>query len=562
MMPRSAGPAGIAPRRWWSRLDGWLSTRFPIVWRTRIVLWAAAGAALAAAAVGSAHTLPLTLPLLSGLDDFNGWLTYALMFVAVVVFIIVVDTFRRVRSFIHYTRQLRVFLCLSGAIFSVSLPPSLFVRALAPRVAGLEQREIIETHAANGFWHCWSEEAALSLAANQAQVLDVAAILRYTDVGIYPNADGQRFLEVSFQPGTQCGDRSSYPPRYRLADIGGVSITQTLLHVDAAQRYVVGDHSAYVVPGISMLMFGSMIVAAFTVAISSMHVRIFRGAGASATRSFHLEFRGRDYKLDQALAIRSPSTWSSRLHATLLQLAAVPAIVTFISLKNLVTSSNVEMGFLMVLVLVGLVSLLIVFHSQRAAKYAPLTWGGELRVFLLHAVAIAAAATGTGIFAPIAGRMTLREAFPVCVIFIALGSLFMAAAIQAARTASLLGTAAAFVGVPLGLYVSYWLAVAAGTVDPAADIVPLWVLSAIPLTAGLAIFVGRMEMRPSVRRPVLASCVLVSPIPTFAVLAVAMPRDSDFTWHWWFVGVILGLISVAVTLRLIRNARQSLMHIA
>ena len=81
----------------------------------------------------------------------------------------------------------------------------------------------------------------------------------------------------------------------------------------------------------------------------------------------------------------------------------------------------------------------------------------------------------------------------------------------------------------------------------------------VPILTLLAV---RLEVRPALRRLALIACLFVAPAPGLAFVLVVTPRDADFTWFRWLVGMLLALAGLVASLYLTRNPRRALAYTA
>ena len=180
---------------------------------------------------------------LPGLATVALWLFYALLLLYGLVLFIVIDTVRRTWPLLRFGQHLQVLACVTLAVFSVSLPPAVFIASLAPRVATVETRDWIAVHAHNRFWQCWTDRAGLEAAVAGHRQDMSEAYRRLSGHDPYDTA-----LDVGDDYASRCGNRfpadrgTSY---YSVMAFAFLPIGEQLMHIDAAQRYLQGDDSGY-----------------------------------------------------------------------------------------------------------------------------------------------------------------------------------------------------------------------------------------------------------------------------------------------------------------------------
>jgi hypothetical protein len=527
-----------------TRVGRWLSVRMPFVWRTRMLFWIALGVGATAVGVGYGLLIDVEPTRLPGLGSLQTWLTVTTLLSYGLIFLVVVDTVRRTRPVVRSTHHLRVASCVAVVVFIVSMPPIAFVSTLAPRVAGLESPEAMAIHEKNRFWHCWTDSDALRAAVEPYRMVLEGTAQKY--VGI----------SSAFVSSDRCrvGDQRE---AYSLWGYGAPIIPR-LQHVAAAQRYVLGDHTAYddftASDALVISLLAGLLAGAFSSGFAPDVLSLLR-----ARWSLHLRLvRRRGGALDRALAIRSPILWSSRVHNAPVSMMIPPATL---SLMAILSSPDWVLGA--GLGALSVVCLFLSFRSQETVRFALLPWRGELGVFLIHAaVAATAALVSCALAHALDGTTgTLSTNYPGNAIGILLGAVFMAAALQAARNVSALGVCAIIIVV---VSIAAGLGLGVGTLSGQKEdfVISMALIGSAIVAATTARICVRYEMRPSFRRHTLGAALFVGPMPALVWMILMTPRDADFTPFRGFVSLALGVAFVAVALYATRNPRHALSYTA
>jgi len=557
MLRRGVRRAGRAVRRRLSRAEGYIAVRAPLVWRTRLLLWTGVGTAVTAASGAYARTLEISSEELPGLETVASWLSYGLLLLYGLILFIVLDTVRRTWPLLRLSHHLQVLACVALAIFSLSLPLAVFIASLAPRVATLETRDRIAVHADHRFWQCWTDRTGLETAVSEHRQ-DIDEVSRRF-WGRDPTAP---FLSVSNDFASRCGKRfpaekgASY---YSVAGFAFLPIGEQLLHIDAAQRYLQGDHSGYGALPLKAAVLLSLIAGVLGTTLSNGRVlnvlslvrrRWFRGIPRPWQR----------VSVDRALAVRAPVLWSSRLHVAFPFVLFVPGAMTVLALPPASTRPAI-VGY--GTTALAVVSLFLALHSQKTIRYMPLQWRADCLVFVVHALCVATGAIVAGLVAPVVGltSSTLEDNFPDCVLIISMGAAFMAAAMQGARNGSSVATLGSVVGVA-SVFVALIFANELWF-DLRGDM-PLVVAVAV-CAAGvsiLTVMAVRLEARPALRRLALIACLFVAPAPGLALLLILAPTTRAFTWFGWLVSMLLAVAGLVASLYLTRNPRRALAYTA
>ena len=312
----------------------------------------------------------------------------------------------------------------------------------------------------------------------------------------------------------------------------------------APERY---DQNVTLTGALVMSLLAGMLAAAFSSRVAPDVWSLIRGRW-----SLHPRFwRRRGAPLDRALSIRSPILWSSRVHSALVPIAVPPATLALVSVLP-ITNEFIGYGSAALFI----VFLFLSFRSQEALRFAPLPSRAEFVVFLIHAAVISGVAVACLAAAPALGLTTeaLRNSYAGNANGILLGSLFMASALQAARSSSAIGVygiAVAFASAFGGLALTF-LGLAIG--DNAAFNSAL-IGSVLLFVAAAAITVG-WEMRPSFRRHTLSATLFLSPVPALGYMILNAPQTAaDLV-----VSFVLGALGTALTLYATRNPRRALAY--
>jgi hypothetical protein len=549
--------------------SAWVSIRWPLVWRTRLLMYVAlsAGATLlASAAADSVWTTRADLPTLSGsLFYFRALATVT----NGLVLLMLLDVGRRTRPVFRPFLLARLFVCVALAASAIQLPNFIFMRSLIPRFAAFETAgelpALLARNRPQGFWRCQ---------AGPRPTGDPRADVRRVDPGLRAmlGRDLQRyglatnFLFVFDYRGRECLDRSrqdrgawwsvlawregGQPPTeealFRLRMTNAITLFEgRLTLIEAAHQYARSNG-----PYMDVLSPGRFLVIALlagTAVTLWTWLALARARILANSRRVAAAFRWRPtFPFDERLARRWPILWASRAARALVPVLALCLAIFWIQIGEADVSTTTQS-------LIFLAALLAVLASQGGAA----SWPGTLRAQSAIALIYAAMVLGLSLVASqsfISDRWLSLEDVMLAVMM----SILVCGVIQARRTGSISTTFGAMVLASVATMVSM-------AFDPNGqfEFVKTYVLSTIVL-AGVVGYAMRRRSGPTLVRLLMGTLFIqAAAINVWGLNAFEDQMDEWSAPIQATAFVLLVAASVAMTIATLyftANARRTLAH--
>jgi hypothetical protein len=530
----------------------WLAVRFPIIWRTRLLLIVSLAIGAAIAAVSIASALPLALHSIPTL-------TIALMLVGALTFLtygllalLVLDVARRATPLFAPRHLGATFLCVAAAAAAIQLPRHLFVDTAVQRIATLQSDEEVEAlvtkHEPYGFWRCRDAlEVPLTLRGDLERDLRryglrtrFRTVPDYTTLceeSVASQRDGRVPRRQSWL--LQVWERADVPDSYDPGRVNTiVKFEGRIRHVQAAQQYGSGTGpfaSRVTVPRLIATALGAACVTTLFVATSRYRSRAVAGVRRLSAASWWPATFG----FDEYIAARWPTLWASRVHRSLVQLLLVALVL--VRMPPQIGVSGPGMVYLALLA-VGVLALLAP-HADAASGQAD--FRQSVGVLVIHAgVFLALSMT---ILLIVAGyRNDANASTPLAVICVAMVACGW---VQAARAGSIY---TAFGAIALSLVLL--AVVTLSTIDETRMMV-----AHLVLTGAFAVLVRwsfGVQARPTLRRLIVGGLVIQTSYTW--VLAASIVFDRIQSLAFAVIALALYLSSTIAILYLSRHSRRAL----
>jgi hypothetical protein len=492
-------------------LSAWASATYPMVWRTRVLLWTGIGVAASPLAAMYGSTVAIARETLPSLSTIVLWLPVCEFLIYAGLVLVIVDIGRRTAPIVELNRGLIVLVFMFVSCIALAMPPYFFVRSVVPRIADLESgprlTELLQFHGGNRFWRCWPNDGSLSKAFEAHREIVERDLLRY---GVRSRASVAPYVYVF-----DCGD-SLY--------VVGVGATRRsgrelegfegrLRHIDAAQRYgrsLGGPYqnalSPFQIP-VAVVVAASAAVAMILSSPLLLRTRTVERARHSFQLQWWTHPRSTTH-LGERIASRWPMLWSTRAHA-LAGWLVILCVVTAVFFQSVDTQWSV--GLLAAVVGFG------ALRTQHVVRHLRRPSNNEVLVLIVHAVMCTAAIILVALLT--VGRQWTQSDY----MMLASWALMLSGVLHAARNASVYNAYAAllvgFAGLVSLTYAIEWL-MPRGIPGQQVEFSLLTVGTvAIQIAAWRA--VERLDAQPSLQRSAVAMVVLLVPV-TSIMLTLAL----------------------------------------
>ena len=550
--------------------SAWLSSRYPFVWRTRALLWLALGLTLSVLAAAVARTTDIRTEDLPGLESVLSLLWWWVFLLYSGLLLLLVDVVRRTTPIFSTHHAVRVFGCVAVPVLALLLPQYVFMRTVLPRVAALETESrlaaLLKTHGDNRFWRCWSDASMLLETADAHHSVIEADLRRY---GLTTDF---RTLFVSRDCLEQSGEyieliawRANSGEQWRIR-----VFEDRLLNIDAAQKYVRHAGGAYQAVALGHV-WAIVVVAAVIAALASLlsSTMVLRTRTLANARRLFGRWRWHSriaLRLDNRLASRWPTAWSSRIHASLPQFLTLASLIVVLAQALTVPETTtlgpeVSGGFASRAVIFWtfvptllVLAIFWVLRTQAIVRHLPTSLAQDIGVLLIHAATVIGLAAMFFLAVPDRVRRPIEQTEAVALWF----SLILCGALQAARNSSVLTTFGAFIVAAVFLSAC---GETASLLNFSDTTTLLMITGPIVCAALLSRYTIWMDGRLTLRRVLIGSVLIMGPLPLpgawFAIMLLD-PGFSDITFRELVPLAISSLASAALCLWLTRGARRTL----